>query len=367
MNNTSRNDLQNTPTSNHGHVSIILINWNRWADTIECIESLLKQTYQHFTIFVIDNDSSDDSLERIDAYVNRRLSPHIPEEDSVAENVLPLGTLPIKTKVISEFDLDKFSMEDFVPFSVVVIKNSKNYGFGYANNQIMRLVVKSKQSGYVWVLNNDTVQDHSALEALIIEANRDPAIGIVGSILAYYDEPQTLQCAGGAYFFPFLGFAKLYYKNAPRELLPEMSANSIEKSINFLPGTSILLRKDILQKVGIFDKDYFMYAEDIDLSYRVKQLGYRIRVAKNSIIYHKESKSTAGRKHMFYFLFNRGNTVLLKKHFSPLIFVTAIPAMLAHTFLQSWNLNYVWFALKGIWAGITQPVTKRKRLRKQTL
>jgi GT2 family glycosyltransferase len=354
----------NNSQQNSEHVSIILINWNRWTDTIECIESLLKQTYSNFTIFVLDNDSSDDSLERIESYVERKLAPHIPEDPTVAQYVAPIGTLPIKTKIISEFEMKKLSMEDFIPYSVVLIKNSKNYGFGYANNQILRLVAKAKHSGYAWILNNDTVQESKALESLILESNSDPAIGIVGSVLAYYDEPETLQCAGGAYFFPFLGFAKLYYKNAPRELLAEMSGNTIEKSINFLPGTSILVSQHFLKKVGVFDKDYFMYAEDIDLCYRAKHLGYRLRVAKDSIIYHKESKSTAGRKHMFYFLFNRGNTVFLKKHFTPFIFLISIPAMIAHTLLQSRNLNHVWYAIKGIFAGLKQPITSSQRLRK---
>jgi GT2 family glycosyltransferase len=332
-------------------VFISLVMWKRWEDTIECIESLLKQDYKNFKIILIDNASPDNSVEKVIRYLNREIHPHIPEHTLLKNFITPVGTSKIDYTVISEENFT--SLSESMP-TVTIVRNSENYGYGKAMNQTMKLLGKAEFNGYIWILNNDTIMPTNALSALVNDLESDTQNGMSGSVMFYYDDPEILQCAGGAKFYPQFGAAKMIGKNKTKEFLQTTSKETLVSLSNYLPGTAVLISKECIASRCLFDdKNFHMYAEDIDLSFQVRNKGWKISVAKESVVYHKEGKSTAGKKEMFFYLYNRGNTIFIKKYFPFYYFCIAIPAMIVHTVKMNLSLINIWFAIKGIWSGLT--------------
>lgn len=332
-------------------VFITLVMWKRWEDTIECIESLLKQDYKNYKIILIDNASPDDSVQNVVHYLNREIQPHIPDNEFLKKFVTPVGINKIDYSIITEEKFNTLSEE--MP-TVTIVKNTDNYGYGKAMNQTMKLLGSTSFDGYIWILNNDTIMPRNALSEVVKDFESDKKNGISGSVMYYYDDPETLQCAGGAKFYPQFGAAKMIGKNKTKEFLQTTAKEDLVRTANYLPGTAVLISKDCILSGCLFDdRNFHMYAEDIDLSFQVKNKGWNISIAKESVIYHKEGKSTSGKKEMFFYLYNRGNTIFIKKYFSFLYLMIAIPAMLAHTMTMSFSLKNIWFTLKGIWSGIT--------------
>lgn len=342
-------------------VCICLINWNRAQElTIECIESLLKLDYKNAQIFVFDNDSTDGSVQKIIDYCERKLQPHIPESDLLKQYVVPVGTSPISYEVLSEQEFDSYDLSKQHHATVTIIKNTKNYGFGHANNQMFTALAKSNTDGYVWVLNNDTIVKPDTLTALAQKMESDKKIGIVGSVMVYYDSPETIQCAGGVRFFPLFGFGPMHMRNKPVSILTTTAESDVESEITYAPGTSILVSKSLIQDIGGFSKDYFMYAEDADFFLRAKRAGWKFGIALKSIVYHKEGRSTAGKKHTFFFMYTQSNILLLRKFYGLFFALTAIPASMLHTMKMTPSFKNVWFTLKGALSGLSKRYSKNE-------
>ena len=128
---------------------VIVLNWNRPDDTIECVESLLVQTYSNITIWVVDNGSTDDSVERIRS--------HFPE--------------------------------------VELVRSETNRGFAGGNNLGIREALAAG-ADYVWMLNNDTVVAPEAIEKLVDLAETEEQVGAVGARVVYHDDPPKLGLGG---------------------------------------------------------------------------------------------------------------------------------------------------------------------------
>lgn len=236
-------------------VDIVLLNWNRWRDTLDCIGSLMKQNYGNFRIIVVDNGSNDDSVDRIrSAYPN-----------------------------------------------VTLIVNQKNLGFGGGCNRGAHFALEH-HADYVWFLNNDTTVDADALARMVWTSQSDPEIGAVGAVLYYADKPEKVQAFGGGYIHMIAGVSRHF-------------TNKIaDESLDYLTGASLLIPQTVLQQVGLFDERFFMYWEDTDLCYRIRQAGYRLAVAKEAIIWHKESASLGKKSAMLDRYFNQSAVYFLRKH-----------------------------------------------------
>ena len=208
-------------------VAIILLNWHGWRDTLACLASLEKLDYPNYQIVVVDNGSTDDSVERIhEAY--------------------PQLTL---------------------------LETGKNLGFAGGNNVGIRYALE-RGVDYVWLLNNDTIVEANTLSALVATAEANPRIGAVGSVLYYMDRPEKVQAWGGGRVSLWSG--RSWHLTSPGRL-------------DYLTGASLLLRWEALEHVGLLDEGFFMYWEDTDYGFRLRKAGFRLEVAEDSRIWHKES------------------------------------------------------------------------------
>lgn len=325
-------------------VYIILLNWNNWRDTIDCLESLGDMNYPAYQIVIADNDSEDHSVEKIVEYLHQK------ELSSKNESYFILSEDEIYSRsFLPETFSQPLSNSDY---PVVIIRNKGNYGFGKGNNVALKFFLSQKDSDLVWLLNNDTTVDNKALQYLVQEINKDPNVGASGSTIFYHDQPSTIQTVGGGAFFPFLGQARLLFKNENKNILSQNLAMVIRKKLFYIMGASLLIKKEVLKEVGIFDEDYFLYAEEMDLCYRIRQKGYSLAVSLNSWVFHKESSSLKDKKHFYYFYLFKSNLLFLRKHFHWTFSYTSFFPMVLNTIRSSGNMRCLEFALKGYFAGL---------------
>lgn len=243
-------------------VFIIVLNWNGWADTIACVQSLQKQTYGNFQIVVIDNGSTDGSVEKI-------------------KHALPV---------------------------VELISSGGNLGFGGGCNVGIR-VAMARGADYVWLINSDAVADPGSLAAMVSLADRFPSMAAVGAVLYEPDHAEVVQLWGGGRVNLWSGTSR--HLRSPGRL-------------DFISGASALLRCSALQEVGLFDeKAYFMYWEDTDLSLRLRSMAWEIGVAQGAKVWHRESSSLGKGSPLLDRYFTRSGVRFLRKYAKyPLIPIT---------------------------------------------
>ena len=224
-------------------VSILILNWNGLTDTLECLASLKKIDYPNYQIIIVDNNSSGDDV-----------------------NII------------------KKEYGDFV----TVIKNSQNLGFAEGNNVGLRFIFEKRESKYVFLLNNDTTVKVDFLSQLVKVAESDESIGMVGPEIHLYDEADKIHSRGGVInLFTGWHFVGGSFHRPPYN-------DDSKFVLNYYSGAAVMIRTDVIKKVGSFDPDYFYYTEDVDLGYRIFQAGYKIVCARKAIIYHKEGRSVGG-------------------------------------------------------------------------
>lgn len=242
----------NNDYKNQPSVFVLVLNWNGWQDTVKCVESLKFLSYPNYQIVVLDNASTNDSVVQI-----RRVHP-----------------------------------------DVTLIETGANLGFAGGNNVGIRFALE-RDAKYVWLLNNDTVVDPNALTALVERAKNDTKIGLVGSILYYMDEPKRIQAWGGGKVSQYSG--RPWLLTSPGQL-------------DYISGASMLIRREILEGVGLLDEGFFMYWDDVDYGFRVRQAGFSLAVASDSIVFHKDSASTGQRSPRMDVYFNSTAVRFFSKH-----------------------------------------------------
>lgn len=227
-------------------LSIVILNYNSGDFLIRCLKSLkLAEKELCFEVFVVDNDSSDDSFKEV--------------------------------KI-------KFPQFQY-------IQNETNLGFSKGNNVALRKVT----SEYVLLLNPDSEVLPGTLKFMVDFMDSYPEAGAASCRVELNDG--SLDWASHRGFpTPWTSFKYYLLKD---ESLYHLTKNDMKKphEVDVITGAFFLTRKSVLDKVGLFDEDYFMYAEDIDLCYRIKQAGYKIMYVPEVIILHHKGVSSGIKRH----------------------------------------------------------------------
>lgn len=226
-------------------VIIIILNWNGWQDTIKCLESINRNNYSKYNVIVVDNASHDESVIQIEEYIQ-------------------------KVKNIKKSAAD-----------ITLIKNNKNYGFAGGNNIGIRRVINSTNSKYILLLNNDTTVDKNFLDELVKLAEADETIGSVQSVLL---KP-------GGTIIDSIGQELTTWSARDIEMGSKYEEFNDNREIFGACAASALYRRSVLEDVGLFDEDFFVMYEDVDLSWRIRLSGYKSLLAANSIVYHHRNVS----------------------------------------------------------------------------
>ncbi|MDB5080457.1 MAG: hypothetical protein JWP00_2381 [Chloroflexi bacterium] len=243
-------------------VSIILLNWNQPHFTLACLESLGGLTYPNFNVIIVDNASTDDSLEQIAA-------------------ILP--TLKYLTTVIA---------------------NNHNQGFAEGNNVGIRHALE-QAADYVLLLNNDTEVAPGFLEPLVQVAESAPEIGITGPKIFYFDDPARIWSAGG--LISEQGRTHQLGVNAPDEPI----FNRL-RQVDYVTGCAMLVKRETIEKAGMLDARFFIYYEETDWCARVSRAGFSIWYVPQSVVWHKISLKARDLSPRYVYFMTRNRLLFLR-------------------------------------------------------
>lgn len=276
--------------------ALILVNWNSFEYTNQCLVSL-SNCIQNFEIIVVDNGSTDGSGEELKAK-----HPHI-----------------------------------------ILIPSATNLGFAGGNNVGIKYAIDHSFE-YIMLLNNDTFVAPDFLDVLVKYMDEHPEVGIIQPKI-YCHHDRSLIWDGGSYFNPI--FTLPY---TPGALKKERAAHNQLKKVDWVTGCAFFTRANILKKSGLLNEKFFIYFEDVDLSFKIKKLGYQLIYHPKSVVYHiagMSNKSKSKQKEGYvnpivHYLIQRNRIWFLKRYTNP-IFV--VPTILYHA---SYSIAVmIYFTLRG--------------------
>lgn len=220
-------------------VSIILVNWNGSKDTIKCIESINKSHFNDYRIIVVDNGSTE-------------------------ENLRILKSTNLK------FDL---------------YEAKKNLGYTGGNNLGISKAMEL-ETEYVMLLNNDTLIEEDAITKLLNSADNKKDVGIFSPKIYFYPEIDLIWSADTKFNKLTLIGKMIGYKKS------DLDKYNHSKFVDYVTGCAMLIRKEVIEKIGILDDNFFATCEDIDYCLRAKSYGYNILYEAGATVYHKEAASS---------------------------------------------------------------------------
>jgi len=311
--NVSRRRPSPTSYREDDFVSVIIPNYNGKAFLKPCLDSLMDQTRTNKEIILVDNDSNDDSVEFV-------------RTDYPEVKIIPL---------------------------------SDNKGFPGAVNQ----GIEQAKGSLIAVLNNDTVVDSNWLEVLCNFLKGNPNVGSCASKITKYDDPTSIDSVGN-------GIKRNGYTFNIGNAIRDSGQYNDLREIFGAPATAAVYRKSMLDDIGLFDEDFYMYLEDVDLSFRGQLRGYKCMYVPEAGVRHVGAGTTGSQYHKDNVYFIARNTIyvlmknmprqLLKSHYFR-IFGFLVYLQLYHTFKSF----HGWSCLKGLYEGVRdrrKMIVKRKRI-----
>ena len=308
----ARQDTANRAPTHSPKVSIVILNWNSYDVTAECLRSLRKVEYPEHEIVLVDNGSQDGSAERLQA--------EFPE--------------------------------------VRVLRNAQNLGFPGGNNVGIRDALE-RGTDYLLLLNNDTIVSADFLTRLVSVAEAGSAVGLVNPKI-YFLEPPDRLWHGGARYRSWWSFPKIVGVGKQDD-----GSYGDTKEVPFTTGCALLIKSEVLRKVGLLAEEYFLGFEDLDFSLRARRAGYKTIYAGNAAIWHRSAYVTQKNlgkpvKDFYYFR----NTVLVARKFMlrrywPLYLLSLGWQAGYRTagYLLRLEFRRVAALHRGMWTGFTTPLS----------
>ena len=282
------------------NTAIVVLSYNNVADTLECISSLFRLEGGPYQIYLIDNGSSDGTLNQV--------------------------------------------QEQFPTVEIVALEHNFGVPIGFNKG-----IIKALQDGfeYVMILNNDTVSDSKMLTEMLQVAQTDHDCAMVMPKVCYYPPKEgplnrADVWADGGYFRKFPPTIKLK---------DNRSWIDFEKprKIEYAPTCGLLLHKRVFDNIGLFDEGYFFFYEDWDYSERIRETGLNIWVAPKALLWHKVSKATSKNMSFYWQQMGQSTARFMNRHFSPSArFFQKATLIIRDFFFKPGNFKY----LKPYWNGL---------------
>lgn len=274
-------------------VYIVVLNYNTWQDTIECLESVYKNYYDNYQVILVDNHSDNNSVEFLKMWAEGRLDIFLNDSNALKSKSFPPVKKPIAYKFYNENEINKDNCVGEINEAgnprLIIIESNANRGFASGNNIALKYALFRNDFEYIWLLNNDTVIDGDSLAELVETADRHiknaNKTGVIGSKILSYDKPKLIQGAGAKYN-KWLGTAK--YIGLNEKDLGQFDEESIIRKADYVVGASMFVSKDFVADTGLLCEDYFLYFEELDWILRGKKRGWNIGYCWKSKVYHKE-------------------------------------------------------------------------------
>lgn len=225
-----------------GKIAFIIINFNNISDTIACLESFkkIRLTKVDYDIYLIDNGSD---------------------------------------QQIADSDLLSFKAQ--LPIKLFTL--NQNCGFAEGNNIGIREAQKVGYDYYV-LLNNDTELVDNSIQKTILFMDSHAEVGIAGLVNYYYSDPDTIWQAGARFLIRRFDYRQVQVIDRSSDVFTE---------VDYVPGSSFFIKKEVIEKIGLLDPNYFAYREEADYCWRAKLVGFKVGFLSNTRILHKVGKSSS--------------------------------------------------------------------------
>jgi GT2 family glycosyltransferase len=279
----------------------VILNTNRRDDTLECLKSLARSKYSHHSVILLDNHSTDGSVEAVRA-----------------------------------------------GFPDVQIMNLQE-NLGYAGNNNVGIQSAIEQGAdWVFVLNEDTVLDENCLARLIDAGGQDAKTGIVGPMVYHFDEPDHIQ-SGGGILGPYWQSNHIAKDELDQGQLPETH------SVEWISGCAIMVRREVIEQVGMIDARFFYYWEETEWCLRAAKAGWKILHVPAAKIWHKGVRRNYTPKPSLMYYSTRNRLLMIQKHHAPLrVWISALGDTLRT--LASWTFRPKWRGKRAyrdaMWQGL---------------
>jgi GT2 family glycosyltransferase len=292
----------------HPLVVSVILNTNRREDTLECLATLTQNTYSDQQVIVLDNQSTDGSVE---------------------------------------------SIRSGFP-SVHIVELNKNLGYAGNNNVGIQHAV-AHGADWVFVLNEDTILAKDCLEKLVEAGEGDAKIGIVGPMVYHYSEPNIIQTAGGK-----LGRKwETWHLSEDEE---DRGQYQEPHQVDWISGCGILVRREVIEQVGMIDERYFYYWEETEWCLRAGRNGWRIMHVPQAKLWHKGVQRNHQPKPSVTYYATRNRLLTLSKHQAPpSAWIYAWGELLK--ILASWTVRPKWRNMRehrnAMWQGMVDFLFQR--------
>lgn len=259
-------------SQNHPKVCCVVLTWNDKENVIECLESMSHLTYSHLEIVVSDNGSTDGTIEAIKS--------QFPE--------------------------------------VILLENGKNLFWAGGNNVGIEYALEH-DADYIFLLNNDIIVDPELVSELVKVGESDPKIGALGPKIYYYNADKKLWYAGAKIYF-WRGIARhIGIREEDRGQYDELTTT------DYVTGCALMIKREVVEKIGLIDPTYIAYGEDADWSHRAKLAGYKLVYVPAAVMWHKIGAywGVVSRRKIVQKL--RSNTIFFWRYSPKLAWISTIP------------------------------------------
>ncbi|MCS6986098.1 MAG: glycosyltransferase family 2 protein [Sphingomonadaceae bacterium] len=264
-------------------LAVVVVNWNGWQDTVECLESLLRQSLPP-RIVVVDNGSEDGSVERLQAWAEGRL-PYEPPVGPLRRLTDPPVEKPVRMVVRPAAEAATARPAEA---EVTLLVSPENVGFSAGTNLGLRHALNDPAIAYCWCLNNDTVADPGAVKAIVARMDATHRVGMCGTQVRYYHRPGHWQALNGHRFNLWTGQSRGIGHNLP--VNRPFDPKKVARETDFVLGASLAVSRAFLETVGFMEESYFLYFEEMDWAVRNRGR-FATAFAHAAVVYHKEGGS----------------------------------------------------------------------------
>lgn len=279
--------------------AVVILNWNGWRDTIQCLESMRSPGHRDLHVVVVDNGSEDQSIEKLQDWAASR--------GEVLDNVV-FGTAEATGSVGWAHEAPTGGSDVGDPFSSLsLIACRVNRGYAGGINVGIECAIR-KGAEYILLLNNDTIVDAELVPRLIRGGQSDESIGVLGPTILEHGSTGVVQSVGGTMSL-WTGRGKLLGSGqAHHEMTSELS------DVDWVSGAAFMLKREAVEKVGLLDEQFFLTYEETDYCFRARREGFRVVVVPEATVQHRGGASMAGSVADYHLTKNRA--IFMKKNAS---------------------------------------------------
>jgi GT2 family glycosyltransferase len=243
-------------------ISIIIVNWNGWKDTVECLNSVKQINYPNYETIIVDNGSCDNSI------------------------------IQIKKKFPD----------------ILLLETKKNLGFAGGNNVGISYALKNGAEFFL-LLNNDTIVNKEILNSFINGFYSQKKAGILGAKILCYKN-KYIDHFGGFWNSKIAEFVSQANKQIDDDKWSSM------KQVDYVSGCAFFIKKSVIEKIGLLEEDFFLIWEETDYCYRAKKAGFEIWAVPTAKVWHKISSSFSGGHHHMHYYWWRNRLLWIKRNCS---------------------------------------------------